>query len=212
VFECVFVCVFVCVSMMYPIRAQKTQNNCVYTEHVESNSGDNCVFSQSVRVNRGDYCVLRGWVELNRGDNCHLSGLVEMNRGDHCLITGTVKVNYGDYCMIGVNGKVDVDIGYNTSTTNISELPNKNSLSSVAIPPQNSINQHQMNTHTSPVSSTMECCICLDAPKQYMFEECGHLAVCQNCKNHLGKERNGEISFVCPLCTTKSNKIKKVFY
>lgn len=54
--------------------------------------------------------------------------------------------------------------------------------------------------------ATDECCMCLEAPKLFMFAPCGHRCVCETCAGDVMRT-NKE----CPLCRTAAASIFKVF-
>jgi hypothetical protein len=51
------------------------------------------------------------------------------------------------------------------------------------------------------------CCVCLDAPKQFVFGPCGHLCVCETCANEVM-----ETAKECPMCRTPALTAFKVFW
>jgi hypothetical protein len=50
------------------------------------------------------------------------------------------------------------------------------------------------------------CCVCLDAPKQFVFGPCGHLCVCETCANEVM-----ETAKECPMCRTPALTAFKVW-
>jgi hypothetical protein len=51
-----------------------------------------------------------------------------------------------------------------------------------------------------------ECCVCLDAPKQFMFTPCGHRCVCETCASDVMRTTKE-----CPMCRAAASCIFKVF-
>ena len=54
--------------------------------------------------------------------------------------------------------------------------------------------------------ATDECCVCMDAPKHFMFAPCGHRCACEACaKDVMSTTRE------CPMCRAAASHIFKVF-
>ena len=53
---------------------------------------------------------------------------------------------------------------------------------------------------------TDECCVCLDASKQFMFTPCGHRCVCKTCASDIMRTTKE-----CPICRAAASCIIKVF-
>jgi hypothetical protein len=51
------------------------------------------------------------------------------------------------------------------------------------------------------------CCVCLDAPKQFVFGPCGHVCVCETCANEVMQTAKE-----CPMCRTPVVTAFKVFW
>ena len=51
------------------------------------------------------------------------------------------------------------------------------------------------------------CCVCLDAPKQFVFGPCGHVCVCETCASEIMQTAKE-----CPMCRTPALTAFKVFW
>ena len=54
--------------------------------------------------------------------------------------------------------------------------------------------------------ATDECCVCMDAPKHFMFAPCGHRCACESCANDVMRTTKE-----CPMCRAAASHIFKVF-
>ena len=52
-------------------------------------------------------------------------------------------------------------------------------------------------------SQDMTCCICMDAPREMVYINCGHFCVCAICRNRIDEE--------CPICRTSGRAIKIIY-
>jgi len=51
------------------------------------------------------------------------------------------------------------------------------------------------------------CCVCLDAPKQFVFGPCGHVCVCETCVSEMMQTAKE-----CPMCRTPALTAFKVLW
>jgi len=58
-----------------------------------------------------------------------------------------------------------------------------------------------------------KCCICMENPREYVYNKCGHVCVCEPCANKINSYDNkGKMKkSICPICRTKGYIIK-IFY
>ena len=56
-------------------------------------------------------------------------------------------------------------------------------------------------------SNHLECCVCLAAKRNILFEPCNHVAVCQQCDTHMKVSRK----YQCPVCREAILRSQKVF-
>jgi len=62
--------------------------------------------------------------------------------------------------------------------------------------------QHQGRDQSNPLSDANQCIVCMDAPLETVFLECGHLACCQNCSVKLK---------LCPMCRLPISRVVPIF-
>ena len=62
---------------------------------------------------------------------------------------------------------------------------------------------HEDNDDHISSDGSRDCAICFDANRDHAFIPCGHLIICEDCKDSVGDE--------CPICKDKYIAIVKIF-
>lgn len=93
------------------------------------------------------------------------------------------------------NDNLVIDISEESDTSNESHvtLPNENSDST--------------STDSQQSPSTNNCCVCREQPSEFSFVPCGHLSICEACKQQYSLLPDQ----VCPMCMTNYTSKMRIF-